>query len=54
MPQPEDRPLDGQRIVVTGGAGFLGRKVVERLEHRGVTALVPRRADVDLTRQDAT
>ena len=43
-------PLSGKRIVVTGGAGFLGRAVCERL--RGLDAaevLVPRRAEFDLT-----
>ncbi len=42
------------RVAVTGGAGFLGRCVCERLRHRGVGAdrlLVPRQADYDLTRE---
>ncbi len=47
------RPLEGQRIVLTGGAGFLGRKVDALLTERGATTLVPRSAEVDLTRQDA-
>lgn len=40
------------RIVVTGGAGFLGRAVVAALRGRGVAAdriVVPRRRDFDLT-----
>ncbi len=40
------------RIVVTGGAGFLGRAVVATLRGRGVAAdriVVPRRRDFDLT-----
>ncbi len=42
----------GQRVVVTGGAGFLGRVVVEKLRTRGVTdVLIPRRAEFDLTRE---
>ncbi|MBX3372851.1 MAG: GDP-L-fucose synthase [Phycisphaeraceae bacterium] len=46
--------LDRQRIVVTGGAGFLGRVVCERLRARGCREiLVPRRCDFDLTREDA-
>ena len=42
------------RVVVTGGAGFLGRHIIERLERRGVTpdrVFVPRRKDFDLTEQ---
>jgi GDP-L-fucose synthase len=42
--------LAGKRIIVTGGAGFLGRHVLDRLKARGVRDLaVPRRKDVDLT-----
>lgn len=39
-----------QRVVVTGGSGFLGRVVCEKLRRRGCTRLfVPRRAEFDLT-----
>jgi len=38
-----------KRVVVTGGAGFLGRFIVERLQRQpGVEVFVPRRADYDL------
>ncbi|MCA9284797.1 MAG: GDP-L-fucose synthase [Phycisphaerales bacterium] len=44
--------LSSKRIVVTGGAGFLGRAVGERLAARGCgTVLVPRRAQFDLTHE---
>lgn len=40
----------GKRITVTGGAGFLGSQVVQRLQDRGCESLfVPRRRDYDLT-----
>ena len=44
--------LSGKRIVVTGGAGFLGRAVCRVLRERGVSEdrmVVPRRRDFDLT-----
>jgi GDP-L-fucose synthase len=37
------------RIVVTGGGGFLGSHLVERLRQRGEDPFVARRADYDLT-----
>jgi GDP-L-fucose synthase len=40
------------RIVVTGGGGFLGSHLVERLRDRGEDPVVPRSADYDLTRWD--
>ncbi|MBL9121949.1 MAG: GDP-L-fucose synthase [Phycisphaerae bacterium] len=44
--------LAKQRIVVTGGAGFLGRAVRESLARRGATEiLVPRRREFDLTNE---
>lgn len=47
--------LSKQRIVVTGGAGFLGRHVQTELRERGVREdciLVPLRAEYDLTRRE--
>ena len=44
-------PLADKRICVTGGEGFLGRRVVARLEERGCGRLfVARHRDYDLTR----
>jgi GDP-L-fucose synthase len=43
-----------QSVLVTGGAGFLGRVVCAKLRERGARAVIaPRRADYDLTRPDA-
>jgi GDP-L-fucose synthase len=41
--------LSGRRVLVTGGAGFLGAPVCRLLERRGAELTVPRRADCDLT-----
>jgi GDP-L-fucose synthase len=44
------KKLEGQRIVVTGGAGFLGGEVVDELRRRGATEIiVPRSREYDLT-----
>jgi GDP-L-fucose synthase len=47
---PESRSFwAGKRVVVTGGAGFLGRWVVQKLQERGATdVFVPRSRDYDL------
>ncbi len=48
--------LAGKKIVVTGGAGFLGRSVLGALRARGVherDLFVPRRRDFDLTSESA-
>lgn len=42
----------GKRVTVTGGAGFLGSHLVDRLETLGAMPLTPRRADYDFTRPD--
>jgi GDP-L-fucose synthase len=46
--------LAGKRILVTGGAGFLGRRVCALLRERGAgTLIVPRSVECDLTEQQA-
>jgi GDP-L-fucose synthase len=39
------------KVTVTGGAGFLGRHLVERLKARGVDVFVPRSRDYNLVRE---
>ncbi|MEO1059205.1 MAG: GDP-L-fucose synthase [Actinomycetota bacterium] len=39
-----------RRVVVTGGAGFVGRRVVALLNARGAEVVAPRSAEFDLTR----
>ena len=46
--------LSGRRVVVTGGAGFLGSHLVEELRARGVSdVFVPRKKDYDLVEREA-
>ena len=43
-----------KRVTVTGGAGFLGSFVVEKLRERGAAHIsIPRRQDYDLVQQEA-
>src|SRR3954469_20158752 len=39
------------RVLVTGGGGFLGSHLVERLQAEGIEPFVARRRDYDLTRE---
>jgi GDP-L-fucose synthase len=46
--------LKGKRIVVTGGSGFLGSHLVERLKTSGCgSVFAPTHKEIDLTRSDA-
>ena len=45
--------LAGQRVVVTGGAGFLGGYVVRELKRRGAEVVVPRKREYDLVEREA-
>lgn len=44
---------EGRRVVVTGGAGFLGSVLTDRLRSAGAQVVVPRRRDCDLTEAGA-
>lgn len=46
--------LDGRRVLATGGAGFLGRRVCALLDAAGARTTVVRSAELDLTRQSDT
>jgi GDP-L-fucose synthase len=42
----------GRTVAIPGGSGFLGSKVVRRLEDAGASVFVPRSRDYDLTADD--
>jgi GDP-L-fucose synthase len=52
-PERESSPefWAGRRVLVTGGGGFLGSHLVERVRALGADPFVARRKDFDLTRQ---
>lgn len=44
--------VNGKRVMITGGGGFLGTHLVERFRQGGAEASVPRHAEFDLARAD--
>jgi GDP-L-fucose synthase len=46
------RAWTGTTVAVPGGSGFLGSKVVKRLEDAGASVFVPRSRDYDLTSEE--
>ena len=54
MSQFTDFSLTSSRIVVTGGAGFLGQAVCTQLRHQGANHIyIPRSSDYDLRQKGA-
>lgn len=51
--QPSEQFFSGRRVVVTGGSGFLGSHVSERLTALGAELTVPRSTEYDLTSEEA-
>ena len=46
--------MTAKKIIVTGGAGFLGRHIVSQLEAQGNQVFVPRSAEYNLESEEAT
>src|SRR4051812_35917840 len=45
---------DSRRVIVTGGSGFLGASVVQRLRERGCASVtIPRSSEYDLVREES-
>ena len=47
--EPSNAFWQGKSVVVTGGAGFLGKPTVRMLSELGASVAVPRSAEHDLT-----
>lgn len=46
--------MTGKKIIVTGGAGFLGKHIVSQLEAQGNEVFVTRSAEYNLESKEAT
>lgn len=52
--QPSTDYWKNKKVIVTGGGGFLGSFVVEKLKERGASDIfIPRKKDYDLTQREA-
>jgi GDP-L-fucose synthase len=49
---PDSIFWNGKRVLVTGGAGFLGKQIVPKLEHVGANVFVPSSIEFDLRREN--
>jgi GDP-L-fucose synthase len=49
-----EKYFENKRVIVTGGGGFLGSFVIEKLKERGAKDIfIPRKKDYDLTQREA-
>lgn len=46
--------LKNKKILVTGGSGFLGGHIIEKLKNFGVQILAPNHKELDLTREESS
>ncbi|MBK5229648.1 MAG: NAD-dependent epimerase/dehydratase family protein, partial [Thermoleophilia bacterium] len=51
--EPSSEYFSGRRVVVTGGTGFLGSFVTDRLRGLGCDPVLPRSTEYDLTTEQA-
>jgi len=53
MTQKSDKPVLLPRVVVLGGHGFLGRRLLNELAQAGIETLAPTSSELDLTQPEA-
>ena len=44
--------LSGKKVLITGGSGFLGKRLIARFREAGSEVFAPRRSECDLTRRE--